>query len=849
MEIFLESNRNKFSRDEAVSLNVNLESTKKILPGCGEISSVLSLYEQYNLERDNCEKYRFIFTINPVCTNALYNVKTEVVIKEGTDDCKFLNLEESVAKPTKAINTTGPVTLDQCLDDTEYSHPDFGGFVYHCGMDIFKNHRLRTTGFNFFKEPKTSNTDGKKVFNTMKSLVIDKNGESVSERLVLVDNNQYNSTQKTKIHTYTMDNTVTMIDAYSSGVREVDGWYGFYNVGNINIANNLTGDTEVNLNRVINNNKQCEFIDFYPDRSLFSFIPKVNKVRKRLEKNWDYCITYPAESDSGCLATWGVTDDNGGIQISSIESGRTDAGNYVVSFRTVIPHGLSPKDNVSLTVSLDGTTYSRFKCRVVSIGDYEGKNSDVIFTIRYYDISALDLQYEDTGDSKTLILVNGIKSASFKRMSNGIECSYYARKLRKLGNFRSECNKIVGGKNIYGDKFAQIVFTDDIDVPFTGLKTNMGTPLTDLYLTIVKRNAGNYLFYNGSGQSEDVEFSHCFGKVTSGVKLPGSVENYNIYKIHNIPDETGNTPSVIEDDITINNDTFFYDIVEFDSSTMTERQLDMVYHRFNTYQREFTGDTCGFKDPITWDYIYADDYTPNEAGTGLSGFTISSDTIGTKDNPINLMPEGYFYQHSYKIKIREESEPKNSRLEKLIDGPSVINMNEGLSADTIPYIFPYAIPCEKDFGLIKGTELCLVRTDGSARRVVFQEYTDGYIFLSLVTIDDSLTTDNYAYLYRLTEYCPEYATFNPRLACLTWRDIVPLSELNVDSDLYNFPFSNGALYKHVNVNFFLQRQDPHNEYGLRDRNSEIIEFIPEWEDKMDLSEVTVFYNNLGNICF
>ena len=48
------------------------------------------------------------------------------------------------------------------------------------------------------------------------------------------------------------------------------------------------------LNKCMNNREACDFIDMYPDRSLFSFTPNINKYRgNRAERNWDYCITYP----------------------------------------------------------------------------------------------------------------------------------------------------------------------------------------------------------------------------------------------------------------------------------------------------------------------------------------------------------------------------------------------------------------------------------------------------------------------------------------------------------------------------------------------------------------------------
>ena len=159
--------------------------------------------------------------------------------------------------------------------------------------------------------------------------------------------------------------------------------------------------------------------------------------------------------------------------------------------------------------------------------------------------------------------------------------------------------------------------------------------------------------------------------------------------------------------------------------------------------------------------------------------------------------------------------------------------------------------------LLKGDVLCFVDVDGSVFRVFFKSYkeniignsTTGYTFLNILGGDDSILDRHFKYVYRITDWCPSYALFNPKLASLTWREVIPLSELDTDSELYDMSFSNGALYKHTNINFFLQRQDPHGEHGLRDKNATMASFNPQWKDRIDLSEVTFFYNNLANICF
>ena len=166
---------------------------------------------------------------------------------------------------------------------------------------------------------------------------------------------------------------------------------------------------------------------------------------------------------------------------------------------------------------------------------------------------------------------------------------YYFRKFKKLKNIdggaiKSDVNKVAFGKNIYGDDVAQVIFTDDIDI--NGLLDNNGRPVSELYFTIVKRNAGYKKWYEEHDcGSPDVEFSHCFGEVTSAIDFCGIEDepfDYNIHMVHNLSrteydgeakklsfsawGETilSGTPKTLERNITIENDEYFGDIVEYD---------------------------------------------------------------------------------------------------------------------------------------------------------------------------------------------------------------------------------------------------------------------------------------------
>ena len=148
--IFLERNRSEFSNDVENAINVALSTKTRLLPN-DNASDNFSLFEQYNKERDECNKFRLVLSVNPICSNVLFNAKTEIVINEGSSACTSLydgnvSLNKSEYAP-KACNTKASIKYLDAIRNTEYSHKDNGGFVYHCGLNIFNNHMLRKKEF------------------------------------------------------------------------------------------------------------------------------------------------------------------------------------------------------------------------------------------------------------------------------------------------------------------------------------------------------------------------------------------------------------------------------------------------------------------------------------------------------------------------------------------------------------------------------------------------------------------------------------------------------------------------------------------------------------------------------
>lgn len=712
-EFLQEKSLNRIQGNAEKSLNVDLSAKSRIIP-YSTAANMLGLYDLYTEERDACENYRMIFTVNPVCTNVLFNAVTEPVYKEGSYSAICLTLS-SVSRndvnifPEGVMNQSS-VTIDEvfAVRDTEFSHERIGNFEYFCGYDIFNNHMLRSATFEhtmMSSEPTTPNISG---FNTVFDYAIDYNGKSVMRDIGESLGPCSGNIRLDEIRMYQLDTIKTMNTAFYNELRVVDGWYGFYNVSNINIPNGKLGfgnnSKDISLNLVLNNKRPCTFIDMYPDRSLYTFIPKVNRFKKRLERNWDCTIVYPFESD---YDMFGKVNKNkaGANRILQSEVIYNNVGDELIQMHTMLRHTLEAGDTVRLFYrgqsgentfnETDWNDYVGDEMRrysvpvtIVSVGDDKGEDEKHYFTIKFFDVATICSIYEDEESGvKELQTKAGEKIYFFfTKIENGYDDRYYFRKFKelksyeyvedpnpsqevigsasvvikepeivnenspeviKLGNdyfvkkgktLTYTQNKIAFADNIYGDRVAQVIFNDDICT--SGLRDNLGRPLTTVYFTVIKTNRGNDDWYGPDNvtTADTVEFSHCFGDITSGLDIPEDDESteYNVRKLYNIftgdtyTDSFGNecdsdysegleliledvptgeysgTPTPLESSITLDSfDEFYGDIVEFSKSLFRETVIEKVYHRFNSAQRECLNKK--FYD-IHYDDIVGDQY-------------------------------------------------------------------------------------------------------------------------------------------------------------------------------------------------------------------------------------------------
>ena len=311
--ILLGNRKSKRSVNVDNKVTLELKTNERLLPSNDVVENV-NLFDVYNNEKNKSNNYRLIFSINPLCTNVLFNAISEIVYREGANDVVVVPVDRNEIKYSQFKGNGKPknnesIYTRQCIRDTEYSHPNIGPYVYHCGYDIFNNHTLRSDDFILINDGYNSallnselkndkiietdydNSSGYSVlstFNTIRDYCRYENGTPLREIYFQRKNTNINSISDMDdriVHNYQVDNLYTFLESVTNNISEENGWFGFINPSNIDLPS--YGD--IILNKCMNNNKPCEFIDMYPDRSLFSFNPKVNTYRNnRVEKNWNY---------------------------------------------------------------------------------------------------------------------------------------------------------------------------------------------------------------------------------------------------------------------------------------------------------------------------------------------------------------------------------------------------------------------------------------------------------------------------------------------------------------------------------------------------------------------------------
>lgn len=843
-----------------------------------DIKSTVDQREIFENERKNCNKYRLILTINPYCTNVLFNTLTEIIKDEGSDNPTILTDNAVIKKIENVYGKDEYVTRIDMVRNTEYSRDEIG-YEYHPGYDIFNNHTIRNQSFKLVN--KLGNDSIKNNFNTLSDFMRYADGTIVLHGKRVNINDVREPIIKT--HLYQHEDITSFNDTVDENLREDNGWWGF---ANKSVIENKYYDSKwkpLGIEKTLNNKKNCEFIDMYPDRTLFSFNPKYNAFRHRPEYNWKLCITYPYENEYDHPLVTNTTNTGGNgkinaLKVYSVTKVTGKNGNDILLFKTYSKHGMSKGSYIYIYTDdrCSNTTY-----RVTNIGDINQDDKEYYFYLE--DLKILDelgIEYEDVENTKINNVLNEI-DFRISRAVSGVKSWYYIRKFRKLPNFRykrteltediandddtfhsylydeknasrdgkklmdfnNEQYKLAFAKTIYNDDATQVTFTDGIDVEH--IKDNLGRPLTDIYVTIIKNNKGYKEWYSGDKPNieketaKDIEYSHCFGKVNTGLEFmyggySDSAKYSDVRAITNI-EKYNNGSNPLEDneeEVSYDNDTFYGDLIEFNPMECTEKVLADACFRFNTAQREWEKDeSTWLKDSLFVDEIYSDDYDYNDADVENS-FVVSTETVEGKDT--TMRPEGYFYKAHYPIMIKEFGDliqdshyaiNVSSSKCVVINGKVYVQitstLKSGLSANDTVYFFDkvedkwYKTKVCHVINSINFTVLPSDIVDVDDKNKHMFEKIDGVVFTPQLDLMARLndTANNNLCVLKHNSDIPNYAVRIPNQNKFLWRNVLRAG----DTDAENIPdyvFANGYFYVTKTLNFFLKRQDPENKLGL-----------------------------------
>lgn len=964
------------SIDKENFLDVQLQNTSKKLH-FNDIKKTIDQYEQFQLERDRCNRFRLILTINPFCSNVLFNPFTEMVkydVDENRLRCKhlFSNYQTPFVNGIDGSDNT-PERI-QMIANTEYSKPEIEGnnktgFIYYPGYDMFDNHILRNKSFKVVLPPESSNDV---TYNTLADTVRIVDGENRFKRKKIFKrlNGLNEKPESVYMHLYSDEDILSFEDSINSNLYEENGWFGFINHSNL-ITNNGS-----DVEKVLNNKEACEFIDMYPSRNLFTFNPTYNKYLDRLEYNWDIVLTYPYENVYNSNIVYGGTEN--ALKILSMESIDGPSSEKVAMIRSYVKHNLKRNDTIFLYVGMknygsqndddeneeiqiDGTDggYELIEkpITVKNIGDMNGDNEDYFFYINFSDIIESPLSSQKTGIAIVVKVINillddenpddmfninivtyfiGIFSSvatvtlnemydyvfsymkergfndydcekaaqifmnlalselqfRFARVVNGQPSKYYIRKFKKIPNlkkrhrdvlpkdlenralfeeylnspldgnavydFDKEYYKLAFAETIYGDECTQITYTDTIDV--TNLKDNLGRPLSEIYVTIIKRNVGAESWYDETKvlwteeELKDIEQSCCFGEVTSGlemcplkndtedIKLLRSYESDvrllrktdNLNEVRALDRDEDNNPIPIKS----TNEYFLGDIVEFSPSECKEYVLSEVNYRFNTYQRENPiKDDLNTEMPFEYHEIRQDDYDRrdeiNQNEEADASFEVVTEATDSQFST-QKRDEGYYYKSHYKIKLHDFGEINQaSHFDLTIRDISPVQSNgiylkvrttlpHKLGKDDIvllcddknDFIFKFVCSYVSDKTTFYIMPMKPVDNPNDAW-VYFKEYTatkyeEGMTWLA---ITQYLRDGNKGMcLRRANIEIPEYATKIEKNIFL-WREILTIGD-EKSTTVPEYPYTNDAFYISKTIDFFLKRQDPDGSQGL-----------------------------------
>lgn len=860
------------SLDKTKRVNVNLNTTRKLVH-FNDIKDGVDQYELFVRERNLCNNYRVIVTINPYCTNILFNPFTEIV---KTTKKNGNILVDAIIDDSMTVNGIDGITSKrtQYVANTMYSNEELGGYEYYPGYDIFDNHILRNKSFKVVGATNRKN----EVFNTIADKARD--GDRIITFYKRFGDYKVKPTQiEGGKHLYSFDDLMTYEDSVNVNLREDNGWFGFINMCLMKTTN------ETQWASVINNRESGDFIDMYPDRTLYSFTPKYNKYRNRLERNWEIILTYPYANDYKNKLVYNSKTKLNALLILSAKTGLSTNSDEIVIFRTYVRHNLHVGDNFVLWYGNTGEELKMFSevLTVADVGNEEDGDPYYYFYINKTNLikrSYTDESTQSSSEEANLIYNmidtetegNMVREYRIQKITGNIVSEYYLRKFKPIPNFNRRKENIqneeqmyerykfdeyvknnadvkgfdkeeyrVGfASTIYGDDVSQFTFTEDINLDY--LIDNRGRPVSEIFVSILKTSYGNKEWYvDKNFADESVEYSHCFTDLICGIEIGKSqMDGFkeltkrrnckDVQTLYGNESSLGGVITLKDEDDSLETDTYkpykwrrdielYGDVIEYMPTECNEYILGDALYRFNTWQRENTDMKFCYHE------IETDDYDLAQTTTNIATFKIKK--VETAENQSDRK-EGYFYKPHYSIPInyfdnvQQDSHYEINAVDCLpvVDNDMFVQIltdtpNKIKNGDII-YIFDDVNNVRFDFVTVEinKSRLVIKPLNGWAD---FGDKTFNYydVKMSWLGLCDYIKRKKLKVRHQNLRI-PRYADKVGNNIYL-WRPFLGYEDIMEDKTKEHI-FANNSIYLTPTINFYLKRQDAD---GSNDLQSDI----------------------------
>lgn len=350
----------------------------------------------------------------------------------------------------------------------------------------------------------------------------------------------------------------------SDSIFEKDGWYGsFYELSDDNTFND-------------NKSSLCQFTPFDPGYE------RLNILDTDGQQNYMLKITYPyAKKDDITLVknNSGITISDGIPVIEKLTINIHDRA--YTGFKTPINHGLSEDDEIKMYNFTDVTGDLVLSAKTISIfklGDQTNDNKERVFVV---DIAPDDIEIN-------------LGISTIKRSVNDVESEYYVRSFSALTTDELDYDiyPAAYGVNYFNDDVAAFYFKNDIDIK--DIRDNLGRPLSELFLTIIKQDEDldptniNHMYWINQQSGLDSTINERFWTEIKGgydTEKHESVK-YNIRSVGSNPNILPTYNQEYFESIDETDTIFDGDIVEYNSNNLIEIKLEDIYHRINTIYRE-----------------------------------------------------------------------------------------------------------------------------------------------------------------------------------------------------------------------------------------------------------------------